>query len=48
MWKALKEWLKPDLMVAQINDIPIALIAQWGARGVILDVDNTLLARKSN
>jgi len=48
MWKALKEWLKPDLMVAQINDIPIALIAQWGARGVILDVDNTLLSRKAN
>jgi uncharacterized protein len=48
MWKALSEWLKPDLLVSQISDIPTELLVQWQVKGIILDVDNTLLPKKAS
>jgi hypothetical protein len=45
MWKALSQWLKPDLTVDQIDQIPLTLMTQWKIKGVIMDVDNTLLSR---
>ena len=48
MWKALSQWLKPDLMVDRIDTIPLTLFAQWNIKGVIMDVDNTLLSKTAS
>jgi HAD superfamily phosphatase (TIGR01668 family) len=38
--------LKPDKIFQRIQDIPFHLLEEWGIRGIILDVDGTLLSRK--
>lgn len=38
--------LKPDALFQKIQDIPFALLEEWGVKGIILDVDGTLLSRK--
>ncbi len=39
--------IKPDKIVETLSDIPLSLLQEWGIRGVILDVDNTILPRNS-
>jgi HAD superfamily phosphatase (TIGR01668 family) len=38
--------LKPDCIVKRIQDLPFSLLEEWGIKGIILDVDGTLLSRK--
>jgi HAD superfamily phosphatase (TIGR01668 family) len=40
--------LKPNAIFQKIQDIPLSLLEEWGVKGVILDVDGTLLSRKQN
>ena len=37
---------KPDAIYKQIQDIPLLLLKEWGVKGIILDVDGTLVSRK--
>lgn len=39
---------KPDRMYNSIQVIPIELFDSWNVKGIILDVDNTLLPRTAN
>ncbi len=48
MWKIAEKKLFPDLMVERISDISPQLLSEWKLKGVILDVDNTLLSKKAN
>ena len=40
--------LKPDRIFDSIQLIPIKLFETWNVKGIILDVDNTLLPRTAN
>jgi HAD superfamily phosphatase (TIGR01668 family) len=39
----MKSLLKPSLAVDQLDQIDPAIFTRWGVRGVIVDLDNTLL-----
>lgn len=36
-------FLRPDLAVARLADVPLATLGAWGIRGIIIDLDNTLV-----
>jgi len=38
---------KPDAIYQRIEDIPLSLLVGWGIKGIILDVDGTILSRKA-
>jgi hypothetical protein len=38
---------KPDAIYKRIEDISLSLLEEWGIKGIILDVDGTLLSRKA-
>jgi len=40
--------LKPDIVIPRISEIDVNLLKKWGIKGLILDVDNTIIARKSD
>lgn len=46
--KRVIEFLKPDFFVYRISDVKVEKLIQLGVKGLILDVDNTLLSRKSD
>ena len=35
--------LTPDAVVARVEEVTAALLGQWGVRGVVLDLDNTIV-----
>jgi HAD superfamily phosphatase (TIGR01668 family) len=39
---------KPNAIYKRIQDIPLSLLEDWGVKGIILDVDGTLLSRKQS
>jgi uncharacterized protein len=36
--------LRPDLAVRQLADVRLEVLAAWGVRGIIIDLDNTLVS----
>ncbi len=48
MWNVVEKKITPDLMVDRISHISPELLTKWKLKGVILDVDNTLLSKKAN
>jgi len=46
-FKRITEFLKPDCFCKRVSDIEIKKLARSGIKGLILDVDNTLISRKS-
>ncbi len=48
MCKALSiNSLKPDLFYERLTDIPFQILLDWKVKGIIMDVDNTLLSKTS-
>jgi len=45
--KKVVEFLKPDLFVEKLSDVKIEELVNQEVKGLILDVDNTLISRKS-
>ncbi len=39
----LEDYLVPDLMLRRFGDVTPALLSQWNVRGLICDIDNTLV-----
>jgi putative phosphatase len=40
---SLLRYLTPDAIVARVEEISPALLRAWGVRGVVLDLDNTIV-----
>ncbi len=40
---SLLRYLTPDAVVAKVEDVTAPMLAQWGVRGVVLDLDNTIV-----
>jgi HAD superfamily phosphatase (TIGR01668 family) len=36
-------FLHPDLAVGRLEDVPLDVLGSWGIRGIIVDLDNTLV-----
>jgi len=41
--RSLLRYLTPDAIVERVEDISTELLAEWGVRGVVLDLDNTIV-----
>lgn len=39
----LARYLTPDAVVARVEDVSAELLGSWGVRGVVLDLDNTIV-----
>ena len=46
-FKKIATFLKPDCFCKKVSDIEIEKLTRSGIKGLILDVDNTLISRKS-
>ncbi len=40
-------FLLPDRIEEKLSHVPLSIISDWGIKGIILDVDNTLLAKSA-
>ncbi len=37
--------IKPDRHFKRVSDIPFKLLEEWGIKGILIDIDNTLASR---